>query len=222
MILKINKRLEKVAELVEDGSNVIDVGCDHAFLDIYLAQTGKCDRLIASDNKSGPLEGAKKNIEKYKVENKIKTKLGNGIETIEDDIDTIIISGMGGLNIIGILKYKTDLYKQVKTLILSPNSDTEKVRKEISKLGFYITDEKLVKDKNIIYPVILFKRGRKHYSKRELLFGPILLKNHDPLFDEYIKNQKLAKEHLLGILPKKYFQRRWELKKELKFIDKLK
>ena len=222
MKVKINKRLETVASLVEENSKIIDVGCDHALLDIYLVEVGKCNRLIASDNKSGPLENAKENIKKYNLENKIKTKLGNGVETIEDDIDTIIISGMGGLNIIGILKYKKNLYKNVNTLILSPNSDTEKVRKEICKLGFYISDEKLVKDKNIIYPVIRFKRGRKHYSRKELLFGPILLDKKESLFSEYINNQRMAKENLLSILPKKYFERRFELKKELRLINKLK
>ena len=221
MKVKINKRLETVAELVENNSKVIDIGCDHALLDIYLVEIGKCDRLIASDNKSGPLKGAQENIKKYKLENNIVAKLGDGVDTIEDDIDTIIISGMGGLNIVGILKYKTSLYKQVKSLVLSPNSDVEKVRKEICKLGFYIENEKLVKDKNIIYPVILFKRGRKHYSKKELLFGPVLLKENNSLFNEYVSNQKIAKENLFSILPRKYFKRRLEIKRELKLINKL-
>lgn len=221
MIVKVNKRLMTVASLVKENSKVIDVGCDHALLDIYLYQSGKCKKMIASDNKVGPLEQAKLNIKKYKLEENINTKLGNGIETIEDDIDTIIISGMGGLNVIGILKYNTALYKQVKYLILSPNGDTEKVRKEINKLGFYITNEKLVKENNIIYPVLLFERGKKRYSKQELLFGPILLEKKESLFYEYVKNQKIAKENLLKILPKGYFQRRWEVTKELKLINKL-
>jgi len=76
---------------------------------------------------------AKENIKKYQLTKKIEVKLGNGIETINENVDTIIISGMGGLNIIGILKYKTDLMKNVETLILSPNNDADKLRKEISK-----------------------------------------------------------------------------------------
>lgn len=221
MKVKINKRLEAVSSMIDENSKVIDVGCDHALLDIYLAENKKCSKLIASDNKSGPLDNARENIKKYKLGNKIKTKLGNGIETIEDDIDTIIISGMGGLNIIGILKYTTELYKHVKKLVLSPNSDVEKVRKEIIKLGFYISDEKLVEDKNIIYPIIKFERGKKRYSNKEIFFGPILLEKKEPLFKEYVENQRISKNHLYKILPKKYFRRRLELKKELKMINKL-
>ena len=102
MQVKINKRLETVASFIEENSKIIDVGCDHALLDIYVVNKYKNVTAIASDNKEGPLEGAKENVKKYHLEEKIKLKLGNGIETIEEDVDTIIISGMGGLNMIGI------------------------------------------------------------------------------------------------------------------------
>ena len=121
---------------------------------------------------------------------------------------------------IGILKYKTGLLSNIKTIILSPNSDTEKVRKEITKLGYKIEDEQLVKEKNIIYPILIFKKGRKHYSRQEYLFGPILLERKDSLFLEYMEGQRILKQKLLEILPKKYIQRRMELKRELKMIER--
>lgn len=220
MKVKLNHRLETVASCVEENTNVIDIGCDHALLDIYLIQNNRCNYIIASDNKIGPVNQATANVKKYNID-KIKIKLGNGVEPIEDNIDTIIISGMGGLNIVGILKYHTKLYKQVDTLILSPNSDAEILRKEISNLGFHITNEKLVKENNIVYQVIVFKRGKKRYTRSELLFGPILINNKSELFMEYIKNNKQAKETLLKILPKKYYRKRFRLKKDIKLINKL-
>lgn len=220
MKVKLNHRLETVASCVEENTNVIDIGCDHALLDIYLIQNNRCNYIIASDNKIGPVNQATANVKKYNID-KIKIKLGNGVEPIEDNIDTIIISGMGGLNIVGILKYHTKLYKQVDTLILSPNSDAEILRKEVSNLGFHITNEKLVKENNIVYQVIVFKRGKKRYTRSELLFGPILINNKSELFMEYIKNNKQAKETLLKILPKKYYRKRFRLKKDIKLINKL-
>ena len=216
----LNQRLKMVASFIDKNCYMIDVGCDHALLDIYLANTYKDIKIIASDNKKGPLDGAEENIKKYNLEDRIRLKLGNGIDPMEDGVDTIVISGMGGLNMIGILKYKTELLLNVQTIILSPNSDTEKVRKEITKLGYKIESEKLVKEKNIIYPILVFKKGKKHYSKQEYLFGPILLKRKDALFLEYMESQKVLKEKLLEILPKKYIQRRIELKRELKIIEK--
>lgn len=219
--MELNKRLELVASFVSENDNIIDVGCDHALLDIYLNDKYPNIKIIASDNKSGPISHAKENIKKYKKENKIIVKLGDGIDTIESDINTIIISGMGGLNMIGILKYKQDMFKQVNKIILSPNNDTDKVRKELKKMGFIIEDEILIKEKNIIYPVIKFIRGKKHYSKIEYIFGPILIKKKDPLFLEYLDKEKELRIKLLELLPKKYISRRFELKKELKEINKI-
>lgn len=220
MKVKINNRLECVASFVEEDSYIIDVGCDHALLDIYLLQNKKNIKAIASDIKEGPLVHAKENIKKYQLTKKIEVKLGNGIETINENVDTIIISGMGGLNIIGILKYKTDLMKNVETLILSPNNDADKLRKEISKIGYYIKDESLVLEKGFFYPVICFKKGKKKYKREDYLFGPILIQKKEPEFFKYMKRQVEQKEKLLEILPKKYIRRRIELKKELKVLKK--
>ena len=219
--MKLSKRLETVAELVEDNRSVIDIGCDHALLSIFIALNKNSKKVIASDNKEGPLVGAKENVEKYKVSDKIKIKLGDGVDPIEPDIDTIIISGMGGMNIVGILKYKTDLFKNVDTIVLSPNTDSDFVRYEICKLGFFIDEEKLVKDNNFIYPIIRFKRGKKHYKRIEYILGPKLIEEKSILFIEYITNIKNTKEKILEIMPKKYITKRLKLKKELKEINKL-
>ena len=219
--MKLSKRLECVSSLVDDNKSIIDIGCDHALLSIFIAINKNPKKVIASDNKSGPLVGAKENINKYKVNDKVKIKLGDGVDPIEEDIDTIIISGMGGMNIVGILKYKTYLFTQVDTIILSPNTDSDFVRREICKLGFFIEEEKLVKDNKIIYPIIKFVRGKRHYKKIEYLLGPILIKRKEELFIEYLNKEKNTKSKILEILPKKYIFKRIELKKELKEINKL-
>ena len=219
--MKLSKRLETVASLVEEGSSIIDIGCDHALLSIFIVLNKNPKKVIASDNKEGPLVHARENVEKYKMTDKVKIKLGDGVDPIEEDIDTIIMSGIGGMNIVGILKYKTDKFKNVDTIILSPNTDSDFVRREVCKLGFYIEEEKLVKDNNLIYPTIRFKRGKKHYKKIECLLGPILISKREELFIEYLNNLKNTKTKILEILPKKYILKRFTLKKELKEIEKI-
>lgn len=219
--MKLSKRLETVASLVEEGSSIIDIGCDHALLSIFIVLNKNPKKVIASDNKEGPLVHARENVEKYKMTDKVKIKLGDGVDPIEEDIDTIIMSGIGGMNIVGILKYKTDKFKNVDTIILSPNTDSDFVRREVCKLGFYIEEEKLVKDNNLIYPIIRFKRGKRHYKKIEYLLGPILISKREELFIEYLNNLKNTKTKILEILPKKYILKRIALKKELKEIEKI-
>lgn len=219
--MKINERLKLVASFVEENKNVIDVGCDHALLDIYLNINRNNIRTVASDIKEGPLEIAKNNIKKYHLEDKIEVRLGNGIDTIDDKIDTIVISGMGGLTIIGILKYKKYLLKNVDTIILSPNNEVFKTRKEITKLGYFIEDEELIEEKKQIYHVIKFKKGKKYYTKNDFVLGPILKSKKSKTFITYLTKEKESLEKLLKILPKKYFKRRNKLKRELKEIKKV-
>ena len=42
--MKINERLKKIGDLVEANSVCLDVGCDHALLDIYLIKRNKKQR----------------------------------------------------------------------------------------------------------------------------------------------------------------------------------
>jgi len=44
--VNINKRLERLSTFVDEEKNIIDVGCDHALLDIYLFQNRKKINII--------------------------------------------------------------------------------------------------------------------------------------------------------------------------------
>ena len=90
--MKINARLKTIGDLVEANSFCLDIGCDHAFLDIYLIKKNKGIKAIASDIAEGPLEQAKENIKREKLENEIEVRLGPGLKTYSEGIDTIIIS----------------------------------------------------------------------------------------------------------------------------------
>lgn len=144
--MKINNRLKQIGDLVEANSFCLDVGCDHALLDIYLVKKNKNIKAIASDVKEGPLKNALENIKKEKLEDKIELRLGNGLDTYSDDINTVIISGMGGRNIIGILKNNLKITKKIDTFIISPNNYQEDVKRFLTKNKFYIENEVLVKD----------------------------------------------------------------------------
>lgn len=220
-MIKLNERLMVVAEMIDEDSQILDVGCDHAFLDIYLVERGLVQRAVASDNRVGPLEHAHRNIAASDLLLEIETRLGDGIDTIDPDIDTVVISGMGGLHMVGILKYKTELLKQVKTLVLSPNNDVERLRREIISLGFYIVDERLVQDRNFFYPVIKFQRGNRKYCSAELVYGPVLMQQKTAVFKEYILREMIIKEKILDTLPKKYWRRRREVSKELRVLKKI-
>ena len=89
-MIKISPRLEAIATLVPINSNVIDIGCDHGLLDIYLYQKRISPKIIASDINSLALNNAKENIKRNHLEGIIETRLGNGLDSLnqEDNIDT--------------------------------------------------------------------------------------------------------------------------------------
>lgn len=198
-MIKLSKRLEKIASFVDNGASVVDIGCDHALLGIYLVLNKKDTKVVASDVNKNALNNAVSNIEKYKLTDKIDTVLSNGLESIDvTGLDTIIISGMGTHTMVGILYNNLSKLKNIDTIILQSNNDIDFLRKKVTSIGYYIEQEVLVKDKKIIYTIIKFKKGHKFYSYKELYFGPCLLKENSSLFKE--KN-RLELEKLKIIYP---------------------
>jgi len=218
--MKINARLKTIGDLVEANSFCLDVGCDHGLLDIYLVKREKNIQCVASDIAEGPLEQAKKNIKRERLEDRIETRLGAGLNTYSKEIDTVIISGMGGRNIIGICKENPKIVKKIKTFIISPNNYQEDVKRYFCKNGFYLENEEFVKDNRFIYQILIFKHGKKKYTKKEYFFGPVFLIKKGPLFREYYEREMKSREILLSLLPKNYHFKKYQTKKEIEMIKK--
>ena len=219
--MKINNRLKTIGDLVPLSTYPLDIGCDHALLSIYLVKERGFSKAVASDNKSGPLKKAKENVKFYKVSDKIKLIKAEGLDSYTEGIDTITISGMGGLNINKILDDNRKYLKKIETLILSPNNYSLAVKRKLLKLGYHIDNEVLVKENKIIYEIYVFKKGRKYYSYKKLFLGPILMNKKDKLSKEYYENLLINKNALLKALPKSFKNKIRITKKEIKYLDNI-
>ena len=140
----LEERLAQIGKMVDPESRLADIGTDHAYLPIALVKEGKIDFAIASDVAAGPLNNAKQDIEEAGLEEKIETRLGSGLATLrtEDQIDTVVIAGMGG------------------------------------KLMTNLLEIKAVQGKNKV-----------ELSEKDLVFGPFLLKEKNPVFFKKWTNQ---------------------------------
>ena len=214
-MIKLSKRLLSIANLVEDNSKVVDVGCDHGLVSIYLAMTKPNISIIASDINQNALDNAIKNINKYHLEDKIQTRISNGLDNINEEVDTIIISGMGGHTIVDILNNNYQKLNNVNNIIIQSNNDIEYVRRKIVKLGYYISKEELLLDKNIYYTIILFTKGKKRYTNKEYYFGPIILKDNTKVFQTRKTKEYNKLINIKNNIPKRKILTRLKLLKEI-------
>lgn len=154
-MFSLGTRLETCAGFVREGRVVADIGTDHAYLPIWLTATGKVSRAYASDINEEPIKVAEENITKHNLCDKITAFTGAGLEKIpQDDVDDIVIAGMGGDNIVGILDAAKWLKNRRYRLILQPMSKAEKLREYLYRNNFDIIKEKAVCEANRIYTVI--------------------------------------------------------------------
>ena len=187
--MKINNRLKLVGDYVDKGSIPLDIGCDHAKLSIYLLKEKNFPFVYASDNKIGPINQARENVNYYNLADKIELIKADGLNSLNDKIDTITITGMGGLTINKMVLENKNKLTNIKTIILSPNNFIKEVRETINKLGYYLKDEKLVEESDKLYHILVFSKGNKTYSDKELYLGPILMAKNKEIIKKYYRNE---------------------------------
>ncbi len=142
-MLKLDERLALCASFVRKKSHIADIGSDHAYLPVYLAKKGYISSALACDIRHGPLENARKNIEKNHLSHIIKTLLSDGLDQVpKEQTDDIIIAGMGGELIVKIISRCEWLKNENKHLILQPMTKANVLRKFLCENGFCIIDEK--------------------------------------------------------------------------------
>jgi tRNA (adenine22-N1)-methyltransferase len=194
--VKISKRLEKVALCVKEGNRVADIGCDHAYTAIYLIQNNIASHVVAMDINKGPLEKAKKNIVDYRCSDKIETRLSDGAKKLEvGEVDTILISGMGGRLTNKILSDSADVVSRCTQLVLQPQSEIYLVRQYLEQIGFEIIYEDMLIDEGKYYVVMnaYSKLGQNKIKKSE---NVKLDDNINVLSENIDINQKILDEEL--------------------------
>lgn len=184
----ISNRLKSLVKYVNKNDKVIDIGCDHALLDIYLIKNNIVDNILISDISKNALEQGIENIKKNSLENNIESRCGNGLEVLndKDNIDTVIISGMGTNTILDILN--NEYLKRINKLIIQSNKDYDLLRSGVIKFGFKILEEEVIVDNDKLYINIVFVRGNKEYTRNELKYGTKFMVNKE-VYYKYLINK---------------------------------
>lgn len=202
----MNLRLNTLAKMVDPGSRVADIGTDHAYLPIELVKNGKIDYAIASDVAEGPLENAKNDIAAAGLTEQIETRLGSGLETVThaDQIDTVVIAGMGGKLMTDILDRAWSKDAQFKTLVLEPNIGEAGVRNWLMMHNYKIISEKLIAEAGHTYELIKasLTEEKHEMTEKEIFFGPFIVQEKNPVFYQKWEGQLVYYQRLLVNLNK--------------------
>ena len=184
--LTLSPRLMTAAALIRDGATLVDVGTDHAYLPIYLCLAGKIRGGTVSDINRGPIERARENIKKYGLEQRLAAKQTDGLRGMDvADPTDISVLGMGGELIARIIDDAPFVKNKDIQLCLQPMTHPELLRDHLSKNGFEIIDERLVRDDKI-YQLILARYTGNSYelSAEELLLGRVNIQRGGKLLTE--------------------------------------
>ncbi|CAK1243090.1 class I SAM-dependent methyltransferase [Fructobacillus evanidus] len=181
--IKLSPRLAAVKNLVNDQARVADIGSDHAYLAAALLLEKKSEFALVGEVAQGPLENAIHTVATYGLSNQVTCRLADGLAAIEpdDQIETVVIAGMGGLLIEKILTAGQN-QGPFDQLILQPNTDQAAVRLWLSQNGYQIDQEKIVQEGHHRYEIIVAVPGQQELTRAEWTFGPKLLQAKDPVF----------------------------------------
>ena len=183
--LVLQPRLRLLADMVPDGARLADVGTDHGYLPVFLLQKGRITSAIASDIVPGPLQHARQTAAEYEVEG-IEFRLCPGLDAIgPEEADTIVIAGMGGETIQAVLEAAPWTTDGGHLLLLQPMTKVEFLRKWLTDNGYAFTDERLVFDKDHLYPVFAVRGGQQPPLTPTQQYGGVLL-DGDPLYADYL------------------------------------
>ena len=208
--MTLSKRLQAIYDMVPFAVTA-DIGSDHGKLMIALFNDARIPKGYAVENKKGPYDRLVKALTEAKISDEVIPLFSDGITDLPTSVSTIVLAGMGGDTILKILNDHPEKLKLVQTIIIDAHTNTPKLRKEISDMGFVIADERIIEEDGIYYEIIKFIRSDvAFYSEKDLEFGPILRKEQSSLFKqkyearikeiEYLLNNKALPENKVNVL----------------------
>ena len=190
-----------IYDMVRKDIRVVDIGTDHGYLLSKLILDNKCTYGIGTDISYECLKKAQITIKKYHLTDKINILQSDGLNNInEDEVDDIVISGMGSELIVKIID-NCSWSKKInnKHFILQPMNKPWILREYLFNNQFQIIKEDITYSKNLFYVCITAKFLKKIFIKNKLdKFIGILPHNQNEYTKKYFfylsrKFYKIAK-----------------------------
>ena len=150
MRMKLGKRLDTVLSLIKEGETLCDVGTDHGKLPVAALLSGRARAAVAIDISAPSLAKARLLAEQEGVP--LRCLVGDGLSPLgKDETDIVVIAGMGGAEIVKILKEAPRRYPRY---VFVPHRDSALVRGYLKEQNARILKDISVKEGEHFYFVI--------------------------------------------------------------------
>ncbi len=172
----LSPKLQKLYDLVPDGAKVVDVGTDHAFLPIALYKNKKASHIIACDIAEKPLNFAKKHLRESGCWDGVSLRQSDGLQAVgREEIDTVVIAGMGGEVIAGIMQRCTYAKDASLLWLLQPMTSAGQLRTYLYENGFAVLSETAVYEKDRVYTImsVRYDAKKRHLSPGGYFIGSL-------------------------------------------------
>ena len=185
LLPKLDERLQTAYDLFPCCRWAADVGCDHGRLPLHMLASGKAEQMIVSDISPMALAKGQELVERYGLGDRAVFCVADGLNCLDRPVEAVSILGMGGETIEMILGNGKQRL-QGAALILSGHTELEKIRQAVAEIGYHLAEERLCRAAGRLYVVMRAEAGEKPITEKELWLGPCLIRERQPLWQDYL------------------------------------
>lgn len=214
--MKLSKRMEMILDIAGKMTERIGIqpgfaepGCDHAYLSIEILKRGYAEKIYAMDIVEGPLAKARENIERELGScgqaSNIIVRRSDGLSGLAPgEASAFLIAGMGASTILHILEEGRELLSGMNYMILQPQTELHEVRRYLCETGWKIVIENMVKEDGKFYSAMAAvpHGGKLSLSEEALLYGPVNLREANPVLAEFLQYRRNVQKKILKKLEK--------------------
>ena len=185
-------RIPQICSRLSRCSVFADVGCDHGYVAQYMLENDLCDRAIISDISSKSLNKAERLLKNYLNCGRLSSVCCDGLKGVSG-ADLVLIAGMGGDEIVKILK---EGYIP-QSFVFQPMKNAPCLRSYLISEGCAIDEDDVFRDGKFYFIIKgRAQGGTPAYTPAHMQFGRDSLKNpvlKDFLAEEISKTQTYLK-----------------------------
>lgn len=182
--IELDQRLQEIAQRTVSCMHVADIGADHGHLACWLLEHNEKMRMTVSDVSAPSLEKAKKLLTERGHTHRVQLRVADGLDSITEEVDAIVIAGMGAKTIREILTAGREKIGAAR-LLLQPNLDVPRLRAFLHEAGFVVLDETALHAAGRHYMLIEARLKREDegckavLSERDAFLGECLCQKTD-------------------------------------------